>query len=62
MKSPKNFSLSSLAFGRRDEIDQMLAGIRGDSDTKLWTRDMRAAVRGGKCRLIGVSAEKSASR
>jgi len=59
MKSSRKFDLNSLSNGHRDEIDQLLAGIRGDAGATLWTRDMRAAVRGGKCTLVGTSADTS---
>jgi hypothetical protein len=54
----KPFNLKSLASDRRDEIDLVLGGINGEADAILWTTAMRAAIRGGKCRMIGVGLEE----
>jgi len=43
--------LSSLTRSHCEEIDRMIAGIRGNPDSPLWTAEMRAATRGGKCAL-----------
>jgi hypothetical protein len=58
MNRGKVISLNSLARSHCDEIDQMLAGIRGNPGSTLWTAEMRAATRGGKpCGLTRVDAE-----
>jgi hypothetical protein len=54
----KPIALNSLSITRSNEISRMLAGIRGEADATLWTAEMRAATRGGKCRLIGVAIEE----
>ena len=51
MDPRKTISLSNLTLSHRDEIDMMLAGIRGNPESPLWTAEMRAATRGGKCAL-----------
>jgi hypothetical protein len=48
MKQAKNLSLGQLMRTHRGEIDRLASGIRGESDSVLWTANMRAAVRGGK--------------
>jgi hypothetical protein len=48
MNRGKVISLNNLTRTHGDEIDQMLAGIRGNSGSTLWTAEMRAATRGGK--------------
>jgi len=58
MKRGKIISLNGLTRSHGDQIDQMLKGIRGSAT--LWTAEMRAATRGGKC-LVGISNEKSNS-
>ena len=48
MTNRKPISLNSLSLNHRDEVDRMLAGIRGDADRVPWTAELRAAIRGGK--------------
>jgi hypothetical protein len=55
----KAISLNSLTRSHSDEIDQMLAAIRGNSGSTLWTAEMRAAIRGGK--VMGTSLIDEAS-
>ena len=57
----KPFDPKTLEITHSRQIDEMIAGIRGGADAILWTRDLRAAVRGGKCRMVGVSADESTS-
>ena len=49
----KAISLNSLTRSHCDEIDQMLAAIRGNPGSTLWTAEMRAATRGGK--VLGIT-------
>jgi hypothetical protein len=58
MKSPKKINLNDLANELRDEVEQMLVGIRGDADGALWTATLRPATRGGKCMMIAVSIDE----
>ena len=51
MDRRKVINLSSLTRSHCEEIDRMIAGIRGNPDNPLWTAEMRAATRGGKCAL-----------
>ena len=53
MDRGKSISLDCLTRSHSDDIDQMLSAIRGNSDSILWTAEMRAAVRGGK--VMGTS-------
>jgi len=53
MDRGKSISLNGLTRSHSDDIDQMLSAIRGNSDSILWTAEMRAAVRGGK--VMGTS-------
>ena len=53
MDRGKAISLNSLTRSHSDDIEQMLSAIRGDSESILWTAEMRAAVRGGK--VMGTS-------
>ncbi len=53
MDRGKSISLDGLTRSHSDDIDQMLSAIRGNSDSILWTAEMRAAVRGGK--VMGTS-------
>ena len=59
MDRGKAISLNSLTLSHREDIDEMLAAIRGNSGITLWTAEMRAAVRGGK--VMGVSQIEEAS-
>lgn len=61
MKRTKAINLSDLARNHSEEIDQMIVGIRDESAHTLWTASMRPATRGGKCGLIGASAEEPSS-
>ncbi|HLI80458.1 MAG TPA: hypothetical protein VKV03_10775 [Candidatus Binataceae bacterium] len=54
MKSAKKLSLIQLMRSNGAEIDQLTRGIRGVSGSVLWTAEMRAATRGGKCTLANV--------
>ena len=54
MNPRKAISLSSLTLSHRDEIDMMLAAIRGNAESPLWTAEMRAAIRGGKVMSISI--------
>jgi hypothetical protein len=53
MDRGKEISLDGLTRSHSDDINEMLAAIRGDSGISLWTAEMRAAVRGGK--VMGIS-------
>ncbi len=57
MNRRKAISLTSLIQRRSDEIDDMLNGIKGMPKSSLWTAQLRAATRGGKCMMIGMSPE-----
>ncbi len=59
MDRGKAISLNSLTRSHREDIDEMLAAIHGNSGITLWTAEMRAAVRGGK--VMGVSQIEEAS-
>jgi hypothetical protein len=61
MSYRKPIALNSLSVSHSDEISRLLAGIRGDADATLWTADLRAATRGGKCQLIGVAIDEPAA-
>ena len=60
MDRGKSISLDGLTRSHSDDIDQMLSAIRGNSDSILWTAEMRAAVRGGK--VMGTSLIDEATR
>jgi len=49
MDRGKSISLNGFTRSHSDDIDQMLSAIRGNSDSILWTAEMRPATRGGKC-------------
>jgi hypothetical protein len=53
MDRGKAISLNSLTLSHSDDIEQMLSAIRGNSESILWTAEMRAAVRGWK--VMGTS-------
>ncbi len=53
MHRGKAISLNSLTRSHSEDINEMLAAIRGNSGSALWTAEMRAAVRGGK--VMGTS-------
>ena len=53
MDRGKAISLNSLTRSHSGEIDKMLSAISGNSDSTLWTAEMRAAIRGGK--VMGTS-------
>ena len=53
MDRGKAISLDGLTRSHSDDINEMLAAIRGNSGINLWTAEMRAAVRGGK--VMGIS-------
>jgi len=61
MKRGKAINLTDLANDQRDEIEQMLVGIRGNAEATLWTATMRPATRGGKCMMVGLPIEESAA-
>jgi len=44
----KTLDLREFEANRSDGVSQMLAGIKGDVDSILWTAQMRSSVRGGK--------------
>lgn len=48
MDKPCTINLSELAKHHSDEIGSMIAGIEHPTDSRLWTAQMRATVRGGK--------------
>jgi hypothetical protein len=48
MEQPRIVNLSELAKNHSDEIGAMIAGIEHPADSRLWTAQMRAPVRGGK--------------
>jgi hypothetical protein len=48
MEQPRTINLNALAKNHSDEIGSMIAGIENPADSRLWTAQMRAAVRGGK--------------
>jgi hypothetical protein len=52
-------NLKSLSRTQDAEVGRMLAGIRGES--RLWTAEMRAAMRGGKCKMTSVASDQSDS-
>ena len=51
MDGRKVISLNSLTLSHGDEIDMMVGAIHGNPEAALWTAEMRAATRGGKCAL-----------
>jgi hypothetical protein len=51
--------LDALANSRSAEIDRMADGIRGEGNRSLWTLELRATTRGGKCPKISVDDEAS---
>ena len=51
MDRGKVISLDGLLRSHSDDIEQMIAAIHGDPGSTLWTAEMRAATRGGKCRM-----------
>jgi len=51
MDRGKTISLTSLTLSHGDEIDMMQAAIHGTPEAPLWTAELRAATRGGKCAL-----------
>ena len=51
MDRGKTISLRVLSLSHGDEIDMMQAAIHGNADAPLWTAELRAATRGGKCAL-----------
>jgi hypothetical protein len=51
MDRGKTISLRVLTLSHGDEIDLMQAAIHGNPDAPLWTSELRAATRGGKCAL-----------
>lgn len=53
MDRGKAISLRVLTLSHGDEIDLMQAAIHGNPDAPLWTSELRAATRGGKCMLVG---------
>ena len=53
MDRGKAISLNGLTRSHSNDINEMLAAIRGNSESTLWTAEMRAAVRGGK--VMGTS-------
>jgi len=59
MNPRKAISLSSLTLNHRDEIGMMLAAIRGNAESPLWTAEMRAAIRGGK--VLGITRVDAAT-
>jgi hypothetical protein len=59
MKHKRVISLSAVAQSHAAEVDAILAGIQGKPSSVLWTSQIRANVRGGKCPIITVSAPES---
>ncbi len=51
MDRGKAISLRVLSLSHGDEIDMMQAAIEGNPERPLWTAELRAATRGGKCAL-----------
>ena len=51
MNRGKAISLNSLTLSHGGEIDLMVASIHGNPEAALWTAELRAATRGGKCAL-----------
>ena len=51
MDRGKTICLTSLSLSHGDEIDMMQAAIHGNPESPLWTAELRAATRGGKCAL-----------
>jgi hypothetical protein len=45
----RKLNLRALVATRSHEVSQIVAGIKGDGASMLWTAEMRAATRGGKC-------------
>ncbi len=59
MDRGKTISLSSLTLSHGDEIDMMQAAIHGNPDAPLWTAELRAATRSGKCGLVAPTLSDS---
>ena len=49
--------LKVLAQAHSDEIDRMANAIRGDQGGALWTAEMPAITRGGKCGTVPAEDE-----
>lgn len=54
MNHKRVISLSGVAQSHAAEVDAILAGIQGKPGATLWTSEIRANIRGGKCTLITV--------
>jgi len=51
----KAINLNNLTRSHSEDIDQMLAAIRGNPGScTLWTAEMRATIRGGKVMSISI--------
>jgi hypothetical protein len=59
MDRGKAIDLNSLTRSHCEDIDQMLAAIRGNPGSSLWTAEMRAAIRGGK--VLGITRVDAAT-
>jgi hypothetical protein len=49
---PRLVDLKKIGAISSSEVSTMVAAIRGDSGSILWTAEMRAATRGGKCTRV----------
>ena len=56
----KSIDLRALVATRSDEIDRMADAMRRDDGGALWTRQMRATTRGGKCMVTPAEDETEA--
>ena len=60
MDRGKAINLNNLTRSHSEDIDQMLAAIRGNpGSSTLWTAEMRAAIRGGK--VLGITRVDAAT-
>ena len=57
MAGRRPINLKTLAQAHSSEIDRLEKAIRGDTDSALWTVEIRATTRGGKCLMIPAEDE-----
>ena len=50
--------LKKLSEAQSGEIAKMEQSIRGKAEGMLWTTSLRAAIRGGKCK-VGIAADEN---
>ena len=53
----RTIDLKALARTHSTEVDRMAKAIRRDGGDALWTAEMRATTRGGKCWVISAEEE-----